>query len=206
MSGESATSARSRNPRRNRRRPRSGNSRQSNRPRSRRGSGGSRSDERKPGEHPKAPAKKKGIISSFFAKILGKDKPAKNGKSEHRRPVEGKERGTTTRSSERTPRTRAPRPERETSRDDASLIHEVVTPKLYVGNLSYDLVESDLFDLFSKVGQVKNVEIVRDRHSNSKGFGFVEMHSIETAKEAAEKLHRADVGGRQLVVSGAKNV
>ena len=44
-----------------------------------------------------------------------------------------------------------------------------------------------------------------DRRSNrSKGFAFVEMEAIETAKEAAEKLNRTDFLGRQIVVSGAK--
>jgi len=74
-----------------------------------------------------------------------------------------------------------------------------------VGNLAYEAAESDLHDLFSKVGLVKNVEIAMDRRSGrSKGFGFVEMEVIETAKEAAEKLNRTDFMGRQIVVSGAK--
>ncbi|MFH1066486.1 MAG: RNA-binding protein [bacterium] len=82
---------------------------------------------------------------------------------------------------------------------------EVLTPKLYVGNLSYQTSESDLFDLFSQVGSVSNVEVVRDRQSNSKGFGFVEMQNIETAKAAAEKYNGLEFMGRQLVVNGAKS-
>ena len=82
---------------------------------------------------------------------------------------------------------------------------EITTPKLYIGNLAYEAAESDLFDVFSKVGAVKNVEIAMDRHSQrSKGFGFVEMETLETAKEAAAKLNRTDFMGRQIVVSGAK--
>ena len=82
---------------------------------------------------------------------------------------------------------------------------EITSPKLYVGNLAYEAAESDLFDLFSKVGAVKNVEVAMDRHSQrSKGFGFVEMESLDTAKAAAEKLNRTDFMGRQIVVSGAK--
>ena len=74
-----------------------------------------------------------------------------------------------------------------------------------MGNLAYEAAEKDLFDLFSKVGLVKNVEIAMDRHANrSKGFGFVEMESLETAKDAAAKLNRTDFMGRQIVVSGAK--
>ena len=85
------------------------------------------------------------------------------------------------------------------------MVFDVVTPKLYVGNLSFDAVESNLFDLFSKVGAVKNVEIATDRYTNrSKGFGFVEMESLDTAKLAAQKLDRTDFMARQIRVNGAK--
>jgi RNA recognition motif-containing protein len=108
---------------------------------------------------------------------------------------------------ERTPRAeRVERPRREDRPPKADAIpQEIVSPKLYVGNLAYEAAESDLFDLFSKVGAVKNVEVAMDRHANrSKGFGFVEMETLETAKEAAAKLNRTDFMGRQIVVSGAK--
>src|SRR5258707_3075172 len=100
---------------------------------------------------------------------------------------------------------RAERPRREERPKQEAVPQEIVSPKLYVGNLAYEAAESDLFDLFSKVGAVKNVEVAMDRHANrSKGFGFVEMHSLDTAKEAAAKLNRTDFMGRQIVVSGAK--
>jgi len=108
---------------------------------------------------------------------------------------------------EREPRAARPdRPRREERPPKADAPpQEIVSPKLYVGNLAYEAAESDLFDLFSKVGAVKNVEVAMDRHANrSKGFGFVEMESLETAKEAAAKLNRTDFMGRQIVVSGAK--
>lgn len=83
---------------------------------------------------------------------------------------------------------------------------EVTSSRLYVGNLSYDAVESDLFDLFSKEGVVKNVELIMDKRSNRcKGFGFVEMDSMDVAKAASAKLNRTDFMGRQILVMGAKN-
>ena len=97
------------------------------------------------------------------------------------------------------------KPPREERAKEPAVPTEVTSAKLYVGNLSYETGESDLFDLFSKVGSVKNVEIVMDRNSGrSKGFGFVEMESLERAKEAVEKNNRTDFMGRQIVVSGAK--
>ena len=52
---------------------------------------------------------------------------------------------------------------------------------------------------------VKNVEVVRDSGSNSKGFGFAEMLTLEGAQEVAKKLHDTDFMGRLLIVNGAKS-
>jgi len=83
---------------------------------------------------------------------------------------------------------------------------EVTSPRLYVGNLSFEATESDLFELFNGVGQVQNAEIVTYKHNErSKGFAFVQMQSLEEAKRAVEELHDKDFMGRKLVVSGAKS-
>jgi hypothetical protein len=83
---------------------------------------------------------------------------------------------------------------------------EVTTPKLYVGNLSFDAAESDLFELFKGVGAVRNAEIVTNKYNDkSKGFGFVTMASVDEAKRAVIELHDKDFLGRKLVVSGAKS-
>ena len=82
---------------------------------------------------------------------------------------------------------------------------EVTTPKLYIGNLSFDATESDLSDLFKGVGAVRNAEIVTNKYNDkSKGFGFVTMASVDEAKRAVLELHDKDFLGRKLVVSGAK--
>ena len=83
---------------------------------------------------------------------------------------------------------------------------DVTSAKLYVGNLSYDAAESDLFDLFKGVGAVRNAEIVTHKDNDkSKGFGFVTMASIDEAKRAVTELHDKEFMGRKLVVSGAKS-
>jgi hypothetical protein len=86
-------------------------------------------------------------------------------------------------------------------------IVEVSSPRIYVGNLSFDATEGDLFELFNGVGSVQNVEIVSNKHTQkSKGFAFVQMQSIEEAKRAVAELHDKDYMGRKLVVSGAKAI
>jgi RNA recognition motif-containing protein len=152
-----------------------------------------------------APKKKESALSKLFGWITGK-----KAQPETRPPSRSSTSTPRPEFKEREPRAeRTDRPERP-RRDDRppkaeAVPQEIVSPKLYVGNLAYEAAESDLFDLFSKVGHVKNVEIAMDRHANrSKGFGFVEMETLETAKEAAAKLNRTDFMKRQIVVSGAK--
>lgn len=83
---------------------------------------------------------------------------------------------------------------------------EVTTPRLYVGNLSFDATESDLSELFNGVGQVVTVEVVSHKQTQrSKGFAFVQMQSVDEAKRAVTELHDKEFMGRKLVVSGAKN-
>jgi RNA recognition motif-containing protein len=82
---------------------------------------------------------------------------------------------------------------------------EVTSPKLYVGNLSFDATESDLFELFKGVGQVRNAEVVCHKYTQrSKGFAFVQMSTIDEARRAVAELHDKEFLGRKLVVSGAK--
>lgn len=149
-----------------------------------------------------APKKQESTLSKLFGWVFGK-----KSKPETKQPFRSGSSGARPDFKERTPRAeRTERPRREDRPPKAeSTPQEIVSPKLYVGNLAYEAAESDLFDLFSKVGAVKNVEVAMDRHANrSKGFGFVEMETLETAKEAAAKLNRTDFMGRQIVVSGAK--
>lgn len=83
---------------------------------------------------------------------------------------------------------------------------EVTSPKLYIGNLSFDATESDLFDLFNGVGKVQTAEVVSHRDTQrSKGFAFVRMADISEARRAVEELHDKEFMGRKLVVSGAKS-
>lgn len=77
--------------------------------------------------------------------------------------------------------------------------------KLYVGNLSYDVTEADLEDLFKKAGTVVSVTIITDRYSGkSKGFGFVEMDSEEGAKTAIKTLNGQTLKDRAINVNEAR--
>ena len=77
--------------------------------------------------------------------------------------------------------------------------------KLYVGNLTYQVTETDLEQLFSQFGTVQSAQVIQDRETGrSKGFGFVEMGSEAEAQAAIQGLHEQEHEGRRLTVNEAK--
>ncbi len=77
--------------------------------------------------------------------------------------------------------------------------------KLYVGNLTYEVTDSDLAKLFEPHGAVESAQVIMDRTTGrSKGFGFVEMASQGEAQAAIAALNGAEVDGRKLVVNEAR--
>jgi hypothetical protein len=152
-------------------------------------SGGRRTETAKPG---------------FFARLL-----ALIGLGGKKTPDTGRPQTTPRVRSERPPthehQPRQPREDRPARTPRPPVLHEVTSGRLYVGNLSYDTTESDLSELFGGVGSVANVEVVSNQHTQrSKGFGFVQMQSMEEAQRAVEVLHDKEFMGRKLVVSGAR--
>ena len=77
--------------------------------------------------------------------------------------------------------------------------------KLYCGNLSYSVSNSDLEQLFSQFGSVASAQVITDRDTGrSKGFGFVEMGNEAEAQAAISGLNETEHDGRSLTVNEAK--
>jgi RNA recognition motif-containing protein len=74
---------------------------------------------------------------------------------------------------------------------------------IYVGNLSWNLTEDDLQNLFTPYGEVTSAKIVTDKFNNnrSKGFGFVEMPNDGEGQAAIAALNGTEVDGRNIVVN-----
>ena len=155
----------------------------------RRSRGGSRRRGGDRSRHQNAPSRapvKKSLLQRIIDLFTGGGKPAP-------RPAQTPQ-----------PRENGSQPSARPSRKPEAV--EVTTPRLYVGNLSFDATESDLFELFNGVGAVQNAEVVTYRHNQrSKGFAFVQMNTVDEAKRAVEELHDKEFLGRKLVVSGAKS-
>jgi cold-inducible RNA-binding protein len=81
----------------------------------------------------------------------------------------------------------------------------ILSKKLYVGNLTYNVNDSDLEALFTPFGAVQSAQIIVDRDTNrSKGFGFVEMDTDAQAQAAIQGLNEREHDGRNLTVNEAK--
>lgn len=76
---------------------------------------------------------------------------------------------------------------------------------IYVGNLSWNLKDQDLSNLFASHGEVTSAKIVTDKFTNrSKGFGFVEMPNDDQAQAAIAALNGTEVDGRNIVVNESR--
>jgi RNA recognition motif-containing protein len=76
---------------------------------------------------------------------------------------------------------------------------------IYVGNLSYEVTQEDLTEVFSEYGTVKRVQLPTDRETGRlRGFGFVEMETDAEETAAIEALDGAEWMGRDLKVNKAK--
>ncbi len=77
--------------------------------------------------------------------------------------------------------------------------------KLYVGNLSYNVTEEQLRELFSQAGTIKEVALIMDRDTRRpKGFGFVEMTTQAEAEKAIQMFNEYELDGRKVMVNMAR--
>jgi RNA recognition motif-containing protein len=77
--------------------------------------------------------------------------------------------------------------------------------KIYVGNLAKSTTEDELKNLFTQVGPVALVEVIKDRDSGqSKGFAFITVNDQGTADSAISKFNGYSLGGNELKVNIAK--
>ncbi len=77
---------------------------------------------------------------------------------------------------------------------------------LHVSNLSIDVTEDNLRELFGEIGAVQSVRIVMDKYRGmSKGYGFVDMGEPDAARQAIEKINGKEIKGRTVQLAYAKN-
>jgi hypothetical protein len=176
-----------------------------------RGSREARSEEFRP-QGPRPPRGRPPVELSWWQKLLKAiglykepvrppRKPQETRPQEEVRPPKSNTRNARSGDGEAARPAAEKQPRRNTRGGDGSTVE---SPRVYVGNLSYDVSEQDLQELFKGIGGVRNVEIVYNRSTHrSKGYGFVEMLHKDEAVRAVEVLHDQPFMGRKLTVSGA---
>jgi len=76
---------------------------------------------------------------------------------------------------------------------------------IYVGNLSYEVNENDLIEVFEEYGTVSSTRVITDKYTGrSKGFGFVTMENTDEANHAIEELNGSVYEQRDMIVNQAK--
>ena len=76
---------------------------------------------------------------------------------------------------------------------------------LYISNLSYNISDEDLRQLFADFGEITSAKVIMDRETGrSRGFGFVELSDDELAKKAIEELNQASYDGKVINITEAR--
>ncbi|NWF58034.1 MAG: RNA-binding protein [Fischerella sp.] len=76
---------------------------------------------------------------------------------------------------------------------------------IYVGNLSYEVEEYDLKQIFSKYGSVKKIQVsTNNKTGEKKGFAVVEMETGTEEAAAIRALRGIEWMGRSLKVNRAR--
>ncbi len=82
---------------------------------------------------------------------------------------------------------------------------EVISTRVFVGNVSYETTQRELEELFAQAGSVVEVFMPADRDTGRpRGFAFVEFSDQEGVAEAIEKFNNFEIGGRNLRVNVAE--
>lgn len=76
-----------------------------------------------------------------------------------------------------------------------------VTTSLYVGDLEFNVNDSQLYDLFNQIGQVVSVRVCRDLTTRrSLGYGYVNFSNPQDAARAMDVLNFTPLNGKAIRV------
>jgi len=83
---------------------------------------------------------------------------------------------------------------------------EVLTNRVYVGNLRYEIDDRDLYYFFYQFGPVHHARVITNRGGYSKGYGFVTFSGPEVARKFLERRETENIWlkGRKLRIGAAR--
>ncbi len=80
-----------------------------------------------------------------------------------------------------------------------------MSKKLFVGNLSWGIGDTELEEAFAQYGAIEEAVVIKERGTNrSKGFGFVTFEQEDAAEAAIEEMNGKELDGRPINVNEAR--
>lgn len=76
--------------------------------------------------------------------------------------------------------------------------------RLFIGSLPFRYSEGELLELFVPFGKVISLKIMHNRWGKSRGMGFIEFDTLESAVAAKEKMHKYKLGDLGIIVDYAE--
>lgn len=84
-------------------------------------------------------------------------------------------------------------------------LEDIISAKLFVGNVSFDTTKAEIERLFGDVGEISEVFIPTDRETGRpRGFAFVEFADAAAAQAATQRFDGYELNGRPLRVNEAQ--
>lgn len=80
-----------------------------------------------------------------------------------------------------------------------------MTNRLFISGLLHGVTHIQLERFFSKAGKVLSAKVILDKKGLSKGFGFVEMSTVEEAERAIRELNHLEIDGSKIEIREAKS-
>ena len=81
-----------------------------------------------------------------------------------------------------------------------------MSKKLFIGGLSWNTNEGGLRAAFEQFGELEEVKVIVDRHTNrSRGFGFITFQNEADAQNAIDEMNGKELDGRTIKVDVAQD-
>lgn len=75
---------------------------------------------------------------------------------------------------------------------------------IYIKNLDHEISDDEFRKIFEKFGEITSATLSHDQDGKSRGFGFVNYSTHESAQAAVEDMNEKDIKGQKLYVGRAQ--
>lgn len=80
-----------------------------------------------------------------------------------------------------------------------------MSKRMFVGNLTLNITDKELGEVFASYGGVLKAEVVRGRGGRSRGFGYVELSNDDGVVRAIAELNGREIQGKPMTLAEARS-